>query len=97
LTKADTDGIFLVSGQTTFTTILLCREKTMITLRNDFHGTLVRIVGIRPIRAATIDRIRDRLCGVSGCRCGGLIGERGKQSPEANEFIIDASDVILCQ
>lgn len=51
----------------------------MITLTNDFHCTEA---AIRPRDDGTVSRRTARrvwrdLCGMTGCRCGGLAGERG--------------------
>ena len=52
-----------------------------ITIRNNFHNTEV-VVNVGPsntITGATASRIQKKLCGVSGCKCGGVLGERGPQ------------------
>lgn len=58
----------------------------MITLRNSFHHTEVRIrasygVDLTP---SQIRRSRLVLCGISGCTCGGILGERGPQDVEVD-------------
>jgi len=57
----------------------------MIEIRNDFHNVAAR-VRIRRLPArlspAQIARVRRILCGVSGCTCGGALGERGRQDIE---------------
>jgi hypothetical protein len=57
-----------------------------ITLRNDFHGSEVSIratVG-QELSLAQVLRARRILCGISGCTCGGNLGERGPQSAEVD-------------
>jgi len=54
-----------------------------ITLRNSFHNTTAR-VRIYPdtqtlLTASTVRRLRRELCGMSDCRCGGALGQRGHQ------------------
>jgi len=53
----------------------------MVTVTNDFHGTKVFLradVGDE-LSPSQIRRSRAALCGISGCTCGGPIGERGPQ------------------
>lgn len=60
---------------------------TTITLTNDFHNTEsnVRPVAIKDgrfsgyhrISRKTALRLRNELCGIEGCVCGGTFGERG--------------------
>ena len=53
----------------------------MITIRNDFHNTEVRIranIG-EELTWSQIMRARRKLCGIAGCTCGGPCGERGPQ------------------
>lgn len=53
-----------------------------ITIRNDFHHTetAVRVpCEGRCLTADQVRRVRNALCGVTGCKCGGLLGERGPQ------------------
>lgn len=53
----------------------------MITIRNDFHNTEVSIranIGDE-LTESQIKRARNELCGISGCTCGGPVGERGLQ------------------
>ena len=52
----------------------------MITLRNNFHGTRVRLratIG-DTLTPAQLRRARKELCGMT-CKCGGEAGERGPQ------------------
>lgn len=49
-----------------------------VTLYNDFHGTSVR-VRTGDLSKETARRVRRELCGISGCTCGGFLGERGNQ------------------
>lgn len=60
-----------------------------ITLTNDFHGQSVTLrLGQRnarggwPLSQGQIRRARQELCGIAGCTCGGLLGERGRQDVE---------------
>lgn len=54
-----------------------------ITYSNDFHGTSARVrvtesrSGQYDLSRDQVRRIRAKLCGVSGCTCGGVIGQRG--------------------
>jgi hypothetical protein len=56
-----------------------------IELINDFHDTahtvLARHSGGSPYRLTQrqVRRLRETLCGVKGCTCGGYLGERGNQ------------------
>ena len=53
----------------------------MIIIRNDFHGTAVRLfahIGDE-LSEAQIRRSRRVLCGIANCTCGGPLGERGPQ------------------
>lgn len=60
---------------------------TTITLTNDFHNTSAtvrpslikdgRFAGYHKISRKTALRLRNELCGISGCSCGGNFGERG--------------------
>ena len=60
-----------------------------LTLKNDFHNTLIDIVVIGGMKdipkiyyvsAVTTLRVRKTLCGIYNCICdGGLLRERGKQ------------------
>ena len=50
-------------------------HKTKITLENTFHNTEVTVIawdGV--ISASSIARAKHKLCGVSGCTCGGIRG-----------------------
>ena len=54
-------------------------DATMITLTNDFHNTEYNLranLGDE-LSPSQIRRSRKALCGVSGCTCGGPLGERG--------------------
>ncbi len=53
----------------------------MFTLRNDFHGTSVRVRGGEMSRA-TVNRVKRTLCGIKGCTCSGQLGTRGEQECE---------------
>ncbi len=50
-------------------------------VRNDFHNTsyLMRTRYYKALTGNQLRRSRERLCGVSGCKCGGRLGERGPQ------------------
>jgi hypothetical protein len=54
-----------------------------ITYSNDFHGTstTVRVhdngTGRYYLSARQVKRARNALCGIVGCTCGGVLGERG--------------------
>ena len=58
-----------------------------VTLINDFHGTSAnvrpilikdgRFSGYHKISRKTAMRLRNELCGINGCVCGGKFGERG--------------------
>lgn len=53
----------------------------MIKIRNDYHNTEVTLranIGDE-LTASQIKRARKALCGISGCMCGGPIGDRGPQ------------------
>lgn len=56
----------------------------MLTILNDFHNTTAQV---RPgldgiLSASQVLRVRRKLCGVSECRCGGTLGERGPRAVE---------------
>ena len=54
----------------------------MITIKNDFHNTAVKIAKLGEngeLTDSQIRRIRNALCGVWGCTCGGVLSERGPQ------------------
>lgn len=53
----------------------------MITLKNDFHNTVVTLrPGHGRLSPSQVARSRRALCGIAGCTCGGWCGERGPQS-----------------
>lgn len=56
----------------------------MITLTNNFHNTEVKLRAKAGdiLAPAQIRRCRQALCGISGCTCGGNLGERGRQEVE---------------
>ena len=67
-------------------------HKTKITLENDFHGRTANVIawdGV--ISASSIARAKHKLCGVSGCTCGGIRG-----APEL-EYDQDGSAKIMEQ
>lgn len=51
------------------------------TIRNDFHETwaTVRVAEDGKLSPSQIKRIRNALCGIKGCTCGGNLSERGRQ------------------
>lgn len=56
----------------------------MITIRNDFHDTAVRIrasIG-DTLTPSQVRRCRRILCGIEGCTCGGALSERGPQQDD---------------
>ena len=58
-----------------------------ITLTNEFHNTEATVIpqlitegrhkGYYKISRKTALRLRNELCGIEGCTCGGTFGERG--------------------
>lgn len=52
-----------------------------IKLTNDFHSTEA-YVRKAELSKQTVYRVRRALCGISDCKCGGNLGERGGQSVE---------------
>ncbi|MDP2026467.1 hypothetical protein [Sulfuriferula sp.] len=60
---------------------------TTYTLTNSFHNTSAtvrpvaitegRFAGMHKISRKTALRLRNELCGIEGCTCGGNFGERG--------------------
>lgn len=63
-----------------------------ITLTNDFHNSdiVLRVRGKR-LSANQVAAARERLCGITGCTCGGFAGERGPQYlRDGNRFHIEA-------
>ena len=63
----------------------------MITLRNDFHNTEVRLRAKRGDRLtpSQIRRAWETLCGIPGCTCGGPLGERGPQEVVVQDCGVD--------
>ena len=64
---------------------------TTIVLKNDFHGTQVRLrvlefTSSQPaiLSSSQVDRARRKLCGMAGCTCSGILGQRGKQEVAIN-------------
>jgi len=53
-----------------------------ITLMNDFHETRVdvRVTNGRQLSNRQESRVRRELCGVAGCKCGGM---HGRQATDA--------------
>lgn len=61
------------------------KERTMktIELTNDFHNTAAHVRigdGITRLSPRRVHSIRAQLCGIADCKCGGWLGERGRQS-----------------
>jgi hypothetical protein len=80
-------------------------HQRMITLRNDFHGTIAfvqvpecRLVEDQPwemlvfLSKRQARRVRRELCPVAGCTCGGVAGTRG---PQSDKFFIRFMDVTV--
>ena len=68
----------------------------MITITNNFHGTSVNLkanIGDE-LTESQVKRARKQLCGVSGCTCWGMLGNRGKQDGFTVEQI-DVNRVVL--
>lgn len=64
----------------------------MITIRNEYHNTEVRVrasIG-EVLTSGQVKRCRRALCGIDGCTCGGVLSERGQQHDDAGR----AFDVI---
>jgi hypothetical protein len=58
----------------------------MITLKNDFHNTEVRVnPKNNELSASQVKHARKVLCGIEGCTCGNEAGMRGHDNP-AIEF-----------
>jgi len=67
-----------------------------VTLRNDFHNSeaRVRVAGLpATLTRSQVVRVRRKLCGISGCTCGGPLGERGKQ--DVNIDYVDPETIGL--
>lgn len=64
---------------------------TKITLTNDFHNTGINLIlADDTLSAHQLRRARKALCGVQGCTCGGIAGERGPQYlPDGRRFQIE--------
>jgi hypothetical protein len=50
-----------------------------VTITNDFHGTEITLIQRNGgyLTRTQILKARRTLCGISDCRCGGALGERG--------------------
>ena len=61
------------------------------TLRNDFHNSEVTIRAERgqELTLSQVLRARRALCGITGCTCGGNLGERGPQAVEVEAIGYD--------
>ena len=53
----------------------------MTEIRNDFHGSRAW-VRLGTLSRRTVRRVRNELCGIGSCCCGGNLGERGRQLVE---------------
>jgi hypothetical protein len=54
-----------------------------VTLTNDFHHTTVTLNvndESQELSPGQISRTRKALCGIDGCECGGVVGQRGPQT-----------------
>ncbi len=52
-----------------------------IELTNDFHNTSAKVM-VRwgqPLSPSQTTRVRNKLCGIRTCQCGGTLSERGDQ------------------
>jgi hypothetical protein len=75
-----------------------------ILLTNDFHHTESRVQpvliktgrfsGYYRISKATVMRLRNTLCGIKGCTCGGEFGERGCHSIEVVNQDYDQNYIV---
>lgn len=56
----------------------------LATIRNDFHNTevAVRVPDDGVLSPSQVRRVRSKLCGMPDCKCGGVLGERGRQDVE---------------
>lgn len=67
-----------------------------ITLRNEFHGTEIKLVpheeadGQLYLTGRQVHRAKQKLCGAEGCTCSGNLGTRGKkpQTVEGTEELV---------
>lgn len=66
-----------------------------ITIRNDFHNTKTWVDASRPMTREKVARIRRKLCGTKGCKCGDSLGGRGPQEDGYAELIDKALEVIF--
>lgn len=57
----------------------------MIKLYNDYHRTAYALRKGGELSPATVRRVRNALCGMSDCTCGGVLGERGPQDARIDE------------
>jgi hypothetical protein len=54
-----------------------------ITLVNNFHKTEVTLTAKNNrLSAGQVRSAQQSLCGVRGCKCGGMLGERGDLNPD---------------
>ena len=74
----------------------------MITIRNEFHNTKVRVkasIG-DTLTASQVQRCRCGLCGIKGCACGGALSERGPQHDDAGrafDVIATGTDSVMLE
>ena len=66
----------------------------LITLKNDFHNTetSIRVGANGLVSHRTGQRAWKNLCGQSGCICGGVLGQRGRQMHNGHEVQIEQND-----
>lgn len=62
----------------------------LVTITNEFHNTSAT-VRVGKMSAANAKRVAKKLCGVSGCTCGGPLGHRGRQKTQ------DGLDIEIIQ
>ena len=57
-----------------------------VTITNDYHNSRANVrvnaSGETMLTRSTVLRVRRKLCGISGCMCGGVLGQRGNQTVE---------------
>ena len=70
-------------------------KRQKVTLTNDFHNSEVnlRIEHGQPLSPNQIRRARRVLCGLTGCLCGGALGERGHQDVDVDQ--LDENNIVI--
>jgi hypothetical protein len=71
-----------------------------ITVKNDFHRTAANIRAEKSesgtlLTRATVARVRRKLCGISECTCGGVLGQRGPQLKGWDFAAMDHGEVMV--